>query len=337
MPQPKPEDSAWLHNYVSTKILMDEFYEQCSILPPGFAANTLEEKGRYLAYNLLHVRINTSTARAIGAILEQRTGLALYELVGKLAMISESIVFGRALMSPASEAMALPIRDRAFWRILLLLPVRMSVMMALKALALSCDAVRDVTAQSEVDGFGHALAAHLQENVPEIAQQAWFAPLLALLQERPAQKLAPLPPQADVLDLLRSKQPQKSLRLKGFHPVEPIGIWTAADKATLRVQIDSALPARQLEMSFSMLSSEHDVEIQVFEEQTQQLETLTLRYEDAAHGALSVRLDLPDFTGALQITLICDATCSPASLNLSSDARELGLLVASLKLLRSVD
>lgn len=251
-------------------------------------------------------------------------------------MISESIVFGRALLSPASEAMALPIRDLAFWRILLLLPVRMSVVMAFKALALRYDAVRNVTAEAEVDGFGAALAAHLQENVPEIAEQAWFAPLLVLLQERPVQKLAPLPPQADILDLLRSRQPQNSLRVKGFHPVEPIGVWTAADKATLRVQIDFALPAKQLEMSFSMLSSEHDVEIQVLEEQTQRLETLMLRYEDAACGALSARLDLPDFSGALHISLICDATCSPASLDLSSDDRELGLLVASLKLLRNV-
>lgn len=338
LPQPKPEDKAWLQAYVSTKILLDEFYEHRSVLPPGFAANTLEEKGRYLAYNLLHVRVNAATARAIGTILEQNTGLALYELVGKLLTVSEGIVFGRALLSGAAEALALPIRDPAFWRILLLLPSRMSVVMAFKALALPYDAVPEVTAAAEADGFGPALAEHLRLQVPEIAEQVWFAPLMLLLQkDRVAEKLMPLPPQADIVDLLRQKSPHKGLRVKGFHPVEPIGIWTASDLAMLRIQVDSALPARQLELSFSMLSPDHDVEIQVLEELTQRTETLALRYDDAVTGQVSCTLDLPEFSGSLQISLMCDSTCSPASLDLSADDRELGLLIASLKLLRSLD
>lgn len=337
LPQPAPQDSAWLQTYVRTKILMDEFYEQRSILPPGFAANTLEEKGRYLAYNLLHVRVNTGTARAIGTILEQHSGLALYELVGKLLTIAESIVFGRSILSAATEAVALPIRDLAFWRILLLLPPRMAVVMAFKALLLRYDAVPEVTSTAEIDGFGPALVAHLGLHVPELSEQDWFAPLLALLlQDRPVENLTALPPRADLIDLLRAKPSHTSLRAKGFHPAETIGAWTSSSLAMLRLQVDPALPVLQLEMAFSMLSPDHDVAIQVLEQQTQRLETLELHYADAQGGQVICRLDLPAFSGPLQISLMCDATCSPAGLELSADERQLGLLITSLKLRRSL-
>lgn len=339
LPGPDPEDAAWLQAYVSTKILMDEFYEHRAVLPPGFANSSVEEKGRYLAHNLLHVRVNSRTARAIGTILEQRTGLALYELVGKLLVVSEAIVFDRTILSRTAEAVALPVRDLAFWRILLLLPPRMSVVMAFKALALRYDTVADVIADAEQDGFGSAMIAHLRLRAPDLINQTGLAPMMALLHDDAAAKLVPLttlPAKANVVDLLRKKPVHSGLRVSGFHPAESIGVWTSHPVAALRMLVDSALPALRLEMSFSMLSPDHAVEIRVLEEQTQRLETLELRYADAAGDLISCGLDLPEFSGPLQISLICDATCSPASLDLSVDGRELGLLISSLKLLRSL-
>ncbi|MEO5615141.1 MAG: hypothetical protein ABIR04_09515, partial [Cypionkella sp.] len=164
----------------------------------------------------------------------------------------------------------------------------------------------------------------------------WFAQLLELLQhDHTAENLAPLPPRADIINLLRDKSAHKDLRAIGFHPAEPIGVWTSSSLAMLRLQMDTAEPALRLELSFSMLTPNHAVEIQVLEELTQRVAKLQLHYDDAARGQVSCRLDLPAFSGPLQISLMCDATCSPESLNLSTDSRELGLLIASLKLLQS--
>ena len=275
LPAPSPEDAGWLQAYVSTKILMDEFYEQRSVLPPGFASNSTEEKGRYLAHNLLHVRVNASTARAIGAILDQKAGLALYELVGKLLSVSEVVVFGRTILSAATEAVALPIHDLAFWRILLLLPPRMSVLMGFKALALPYETVEDVISEAEQDGFGSAMIAHLRQRAPELTERNGLAPLMALLHDHADERLVPLtalPAKADVVDLLRKKPIHSGLRVSGFHAAEPIGAWTSHQVAALRMLVDAALPARRLDVTFSMLSTDHDVEIRVLEELTQRAE-----------------------------------------------------------------
>lgn len=334
LPQAAPQDEAWLRDYVTNKILLDEFYEHHLYLSDGFLDSTAEEKCRFLMLNLLHTRSSAEDAQAIAAILDKKSPLALFELVGRLLRFSEQIVFNRSLLSPSLEDIALQGYDLDFWRIVLRLPAKMGVPMARAALAIPYEMVGELMLNAERDGLGPALSNYLQLRGDTLVTRATLTPLLALLHKITARPLLPVERNTDLVDLLRKKQRNPSLRTLGFHPVEPIGIWTATTEAALHLQIDPENPANELSLRATSLVAGQTVDICVLEQDSDRSETMSVVFgADSAAPADQAQLALPAFAGPLSITISVGNVQSPQSLDLSADPRNLGVLLYSLKLL----
>ena len=285
LPVPAPEDADWLRDYVTNKILLDEFYEDRLYLSDNFFACSTEEKCRYLVENLLFTRTTAQNMRIIAAILDKKSPLDLIRLMGALFRLSEQIVFNRALLPPSLEEIAVQMQDLDLWRIILCLPNKMAMPMARAALAIPFEALADLTEHSNRDGLGPALCDYLQTSGDKLASRAALAPLIAMLGKIDANPLHAIGKNMDLVDVLRAPQRKPTLRPVGFHPVETIGIWTAAANAVLHLVVDSSAPTSSLALQASLLIADQVVEVSVLEKDSGRSETASFAVSDPASMA----------------------------------------------------
>lgn len=334
LPVPAPQDKVWLGDYIASKILLDEFYEHKLYLSDHFLTSSADAKSRYLVQNLLHTRVSAQNSKLIGRILDSKTPLALYELVGKLLRLAEQTVRDRELLGIPPETIGLQLQDPDFWHIVLRLPGSMAIPMARLALGIPHTAVSVLLESTEQHYIIAALRDYLEIHGDGLETRATLGSLIALLNEIEHAMLVPVANGVDLIALLRSKPAHAGLRMVGFHRVEPIGIWTAMQDATLLLRINAQTPAKALTLRMELLIAAETVTITVLEKQSGRTERLLVPF-DAGQTTMTgaAHLPLPEFAGDLSVTVSIGAVRSPESLSLSTDKRELGVLVKSVMLI----
>lgn len=124
--------------------------------------------------------------------------------------------------------------------------------------------------------------------------------------------------------------------LTGFHPPEPIGIWSRAPDATILLRAAAGVRVACLEGGLSLLkppeTGRQTVTVTVLEQQSGRTRQERVHFLPGVLPECSFRLDLPDFEGALRIRISTTPIRSPQEAGISPDPRPLGVLVRSLRL-----
>ena len=336
LPAPVPEDAAWLRDFAAMRVTFDEFYARRLVLPERFADSSTAQKVRFLTLNLLHARVDAAAEAAIGAVIGGMGMLDLYDLTGQLLQLSERR-YGRSLLPRETEPLVLPVRNIDVWKILIQLGPEKAMALAAGALGLALPEadLTDLVRQAGKIGVAPALLDRLERFHATLLEHPDLAPVIALLEAQEAAGTAllpPLPAGADLVDLLRTTPDHAAILASGFHPAEPVGMWTADSSASFRLRVAEKAPVSELVAHVSVLVPDTEIEISVRETASGRSESLSLIHAGDSSRASVVRLALPQFSGPLEIGLVTTELHSPASLALSADTRVLGILLYDLAL-----
>ncbi|MFP7572501.1 hypothetical protein, partial [Marivita sp. S2033] len=335
---PDPQDRDWHATYVQVRGLMSGILDGRGLLPPDLWAYPDADVGRYVALNLLNSPVRDPAT--LGCALQQGGPLAATARLGLLRQL-----LARARNRPADvlhpiSDLALPVTDAALWMVILCLPSRLALLMALHALGQRTGeaAQTRLCELAARNGVGPTLLTYLDGRGDPLMEHPDMAAIRRLLHDSEGAALAPLPPLApgaDLVQLARTPSPQ-ALRLTGFHPPEPSGIWTAQPHATIHALPDPSSPVTGLCGTAALLDAaletqDHTVTVEAIEETTGRRAAWTDTRPKGSAPELDFALPLPGFTGPLRLELSLPACHTPRALGASADPRALGLLLRSLR------
>lgn len=334
------KDTPWLLRFLRARKEMKNFYAGTLYVPDNFVGMSVETKGTFVAANYLNTSVDLREARRIGNVIEGLSGIALYDLLGKLLTIASLGQDHKMLPAPL-RSMALPITDTRVWRILSALPDAVGGFLGLHTLGIPmrADTHAGLTASIEAHGFRQGVRYFLNTYPGLWEKRIAITPLAAFLEDTSLETMAALPPvplDVNLLDHLRETGDTGPMALQGFHTLETVGIWTSDTSASIQLNLPGA----------ATLRAAHGV-VAVLPESVEAGDTVTLSIEDMASNirvqcAMSFEdtignsapweLDLENASGPLLITLETRQLHTLSQDGVTGDTRALGALLQSLVL-----
>jgi len=330
------QDQAWHSSYVQVRGLMSGILSGRGLLPPDLWAYPDADVGQYVALNLLNTPVNDPAA--LSRAPQQGGPLRAMQRLGLLRQLLARATAQRGDTQHHISDLALPVSDGALWTVLLGLPPGTALPMALQALGqrTSPDAQAQLVKLAQRNGVGPTLLTYLDGRGDPLLSRPDMAAVQQMLSDPDGAGLThlpPLPPDTDVVQIAQTHTPH-ALRLSGFHPPDPAGIWTAQPKATLRAMADA--PVKSLTGAASLLEAAlahnaQTVTVEATEESTGRKEHWRDTRPQGGDPSFDWVLPLPHFTGPVRVDLTLPACHSPRDLGASPDPRPLGLMLRSLR------
>lgn len=337
LPQPSDDDRIWLRDLATARIRFQNFYSGRLFLPPKLTECDAVGQLRYLMRNLLHWDADFAFLRDLAPALAALPTISRMRLFGALIHLTAADD-DPSFPPPSPEALRCMAQgDPLLWRILLQLAPEVAVPAAFGLLGIAgeseddeADGIKAVIADAKRGSSLLALISHVRVIQSEGPPRPDLASILSLFEaEAERRPLEPIADNAEIVAYLRTPDAYAAVATTGFHPVETVGIWTAAPEATLRLRLPEGLRATLFEAHAGSLVPEVLVVFEIREEATQQCEKISVTCTPASQG---IRLPLPGFSGEVRISIRAERVSSPAECGISDDTRKLGIRLFDLRL-----
>ena len=336
---PDPQDRDWHTSYAQVRGVMAGMMAGHGGLPPDLWSCTVHEIGQYVSLNLLETAVPDPAH--LGRALVQGGPLRATERLGLLRLLLARACATATQTGHHLSDLALPIRDPAFWQVILCLPPGRALPMGLQALGQRPppETQAQLTALAHRRGTVTALTTWLEGRGDAVLDRADMTAIRQMLHSPERNRLRLLPLLTSDTDLIRvAREPdQHALHLDGFHAPEDTGIWTARAQASIHALSDPDHPVTRLAGTAALLEAALAFEtltltVTATEERTGRCATWSDTRLRGSDPALDWDLALPQFSGPLRIDLSLPSCHSPRDLGASADPRPLGLLLHSLRM-----